>query len=537
MGSRRGEQDMKKFTTTALGAIAGLVYSQSALAAESVTFNDQIVITSADGTEIAANLFTPAATSPNAALPTIIFVNSWALEEHEYLAQAYEFAQDGYLVLSYSARGWGQSTAFATVGGPEDMADLSAVVDWLDANTQADISNIGISGMSYGAGLSLLGLAHEPRIKTAASLSGWGSLPDALYGGETTSLAWGTLLVASGYLLGEISSDIPTYFGDLLQGTDVSSAIAWANVRSPLTYVDKINARNAPVYISNNFSDELFKPNSSLKLYSLLTGPKRIDINQGIHISAEATGLLGLPNYVWNNVHDWFDYWLKGIDNGITDRPPVTMELSSSNQRVAFEGWPSASVSTQTLYLGPRGLIGNGALRSTPNTSTYTNSIWSGADSVATTGIPILSAALDAHLNLEVTAWLTAASAVNSIVYEAPFRSSPLKLRGVSTLDVWVSPSHPRTELVAYLYDEDAFGAGKLITHGVRTLHDATPGQDVKVSIELVAAGYDVPAGHRLALVLDTYDPLYEPATLSAEQINIRYSSSKQSVLKLSYAP
>jgi len=528
---------MKKFTTVVLGTVAGLVCSQSAWAAGSVTFDDQIVITSADGTEIAANLFTPVTTSPNAALPTIIFVNSWALEEHEYLVQAGKLAQEGYLVLSYSARGWGQSTAFATVGGPEDMEDLSAIVDWLDANTQADISNIGISGMSYGAGLSLLGLAHEPRIKTAAALSGWGSLPDALYGGDSTSLVWGTLLVGSGYLLGEISSDIPAYFGDLLAGTDVSEALAWAHDRSPLTHVDKINARNAPVYISNNFNDELFKPNSSLKLYSLLTGPKRIDVNQGIHISAEATGLLGLSNYVWNNVHDWFDYWLKGVDNGIVDEPPVTMELQSSNQRVEFEDWPSASVSTKTLYLGPRGLIGDGALRSSPNTSTSTNAIWSGADSIATTGIPILSAALDAHINLEVSAWLPAASDLNSIVYETSSFSAPLKLRGVSSLDVWISPSHAKTQLVAYLYDEDAFGNGKLISHGVRTLHNAKPGQDVKMSIEFVAAGYDVPAGHRLALVLDTYDPLYQPATLLAHQVHIRYSASKQSVLKLSYDP
>jgi len=182
-------------------------------------------------------------------------------------------------------------------------------------------------------------------------------------------------------------------------------------------------------------------------------------------------------------------------------------------------------------------LIGDGQLRATPNTSAYTNSIWSGVDSVATTGVPLLSAALDAHLDLEVEAWLPAVVDTNAIVYETPGLTSPLKLRGVSSLDVWVSPSLSTAQLVAYLYDEDALGNGKLITHGVRTLHGATPGQDVKLSIELVAAGYDVPAGHHLALVLDTYDPLYQPATPSPYRVDIRYSSSKQSVLKVSYKP
>ena len=55
------------------------------------------------------------------------------------------------------------------------------MVDYVQANLPADMDNLAISGISYGAGISLLGPAREPRIKTAAALSGWGSLVDELY--------------------------------------------------------------------------------------------------------------------------------------------------------------------------------------------------------------------------------------------------------------------------------------------------------------------------------------------------------------------
>ncbi|WP_372499165.1 CocE/NonD family hydrolase C-terminal non-catalytic domain-containing protein [Streptomyces somaliensis] len=41
------------------------------------------------------------------------------------------------------------------------------------------------------------------------------------------------------------------------------------------------------------------------------------------------------------------------------------------------------------------------------------------------------------------------------------------------------------------------------------TFHGKTPGEPFTVDLELFSTAYDVPAGHRLALVVDTADPLY----------------------------
>ena len=69
-----------------------------------------------------------------------------------------------------------------------------------------------------------------------------------------------------------------------------------------------------------------------LDYFAQLTVPKRLDLNNGIHATAEIGGLLGLSNFVWDNTHDWFDHWLKGEANGIMDGPAVTMKKKFSKR-------------------------------------------------------------------------------------------------------------------------------------------------------------------------------------------------------------
>lgn len=52
-------------------------------------------------------------------------------------------------------------------------------------------------------------------------------------------------------------------------------------------------------------------------------------------------------------------------------------------------------------------------------------------------------------------------------------------------------------------------GLGKLVAPAPDTFHGETPGQPYAVVLESHSTAYDVPAGHRLAVVVDTGDPLY----------------------------
>ncbi|TQV74740.1 prolyl oligopeptidase family serine peptidase [Aliikangiella marina] len=516
-------------------ALANICFELPSVSSPKFEFDDSITVTSLDNVSIAANLFTPTSPPPSDGYPAIIFVNSWVLDEHEYILQAAQFAKKGYLVFSYSARGWGCSGGQVNVVGDKDMQDLSAVVDWLQANTAVDSNNIGISGISYGSGISLMGLAKEPRIKTAVAMSTWGSLTDSLYQHQTPRSFWGFFLVASGFVTANMDPIIAQNYQNLLINQNITETLNWAEERSVVNFVDLINERNAPVYLANNFGDNLFQPNNLLKFYQQLTGPKRIDLNQGTHASGEGFGLVGLESYTWDNTHRWFDYWLKNIDTGIMQQQPVTMLVDLKNKRDEYSDYPLPGQSNETFYLGARGVFSNGDLRDSPYRPWWgkTNTIYSGLDTLATTGIPVLSAILDAHIKTPVKTPMGLISRTNGIVFDTPKLSQTMKIRGIPKVKLNLRPSFSKMQIVGYLYDIAPNGVGTLITHGPVTTYNANPGKTQSIEWELVATAYDVPAGHKLGIAFDTFDLLYGIPTILPYNVKFKFSKGLDSTLTI----
>ena len=62
----------------------------------------------------------------------------------------------------------------------------------------------------------------------------------------------------------------------------------------------------------------------------------------------------------------WFDYWLKGIDNGIADEPPLKLFIMGAGQWRDEEEWPLARTQWRKVYLDSGGsantLLGDGRL-------------------------------------------------------------------------------------------------------------------------------------------------------------------------------
>lgn len=495
----------------------------------SFSFNDNISFLSNDGVKITGNLFIPkSGTGP---FPAIIFVNSWALNEYEYIVPAAKLAKKGYVVFSYNTRGFGTSGGLINVAGPKDMEDLSKGIDFLLANAPVNASNIGIAGISYGAGISLLGLSKEPRIKTAVAMSGWGSLPDSLYGNQSPRLVWGLLLVTAGYITGRMDPIIAENFQKLLDTRDVATVLSWARERSPNNFVAELNASGKPVYISNNSQDNLFQPNQILPYFEQLTVPKKLDLNNGIHATAEIGGILGINNYVWTNAYDWFDYWLKGIQNGIMTKPKVTIQKRFSSDRVSYSSWPNPSKVEKTYHLRPMGLFSPGRITTTANTSNGNDTILSGGTS-ATTGVPLLSEILDGAVSVPVKTNVNLIDRTNAMVYLSDSLSSPLKLRGRTFYKGRINSSDYAPHVVVYLYEVDFWGTGKLISHGTATLFNVK-GKDVDLNVDLQAVAHDFPAGSRIGLAIDNIDPMYAvPKPISLYTTTFKHSTSTASTLK-----
>lgn len=499
-----------------------------------------VTITSHDGIKLAANLFLPRATSSAQKSPGIVMIGSWSAPGRvEYLGQQYRLAKDGYIVTSYSARGFFLSEGLISVAGAADVKDVSSVLDWLQANTPVDMQNVAASGISYGAGLSLMALAQDTRIKTAVAFSGWANMVDQLYSGNSANVTWSNVLNLAGAVTGRrdpsVDANIRTLNNPNATKTEIDALTAWVAPRSPTYYLNAINQRQAPVFISKNFQDDMFTPNSSMAFFSALTGPKRMHLSTGIHGSAEIAGaLFGVDNYLYDDAHRWFDHYLKGAQNGIENEPRFSMQVKFSSRREFFSSWPASNVKNQTYYLGPRGALrydwsclcskgDKGNLLTSANQTTASDTIYNDLDTTATSGlIPILSTTGET-LNLPVLNQLLSVGLFNGVRYEGAELPVTKKIRGIPKLNLRVTPSQARSQVVAYLYDVDLLGNAILITHGARTEHFAVPGKTIDFPIEMSAIAYDIPAGHHIGIVLDTADSLYGSPVNAGERFNVRF--------------
>ncbi|MET7677380.1 alpha/beta fold hydrolase [Streptomyces seoulensis] len=467
------------------GAVVGL--APAAQAAPAVRFVD---IPGDGGTVLKANVVTPAGTGSH---PLLVLPTSWGFPQAEYLAQARKLADSGYVVLSYNVRGFWQSGGEIEVAGAPDLADASKVIDWALANTPADGARIGMAGVSYGAGISLLAAAHDKRIRAVAALSGWADLIGSIYSGRTQHVQAAALLDGAGAITGRRSPELRQIF-DRFYASDLSqeqNLIDWGERRSAATYLDRLNASKPAVLLANAWSDSIFPANQYASFYEKLAGPKRLQLRPGDHATAELTGLFGLPNDVWQDTGRWFDHYLRGVDNGVDREQPVQLESRTGAGYEGYPDWKSVAATDRKIALA--------------GSTTIHANVDSGADG----GTVLLSGLLDQVTKLPPLASIPLLPRRWAAVWQSERYAAPQRVRGTARLHTTLTPTAESGTFVAYLYDVGPLGIGKLVTHAPLTWHGRTPGQPFGVDLDLFSTAYDVPAGHRLALVADTVDPLY----------------------------
>ncbi|MFL5355114.1 CocE/NonD family hydrolase [Archangium sp.] len=473
-----------------------------------------------DGVVLTGNVFTPDTPGLH---PAIIFITSWATPNLEYLAQAQQFADDGYVVLSYTPRGFYASGGYIETAGPKDVSDVTDVINWLLANTPSDPAHLGAAGISYGSGLSLLGSAFDSRIRAAAALSTWTDLQYSLLSNQTRHLQAAGLLQLAADLTGRPSPELQQTLSDYFANRNLSGVAAFAQVRGAATYIDRINANRPAILIANAYGDSLFAPNQLTDFFTRLSVPKRLELRPGDHAIPELTGILGLPNDAWLSVHRWFDQYLRGVNTGITLEKPVQLQPRGQDGYEAYSSWSSISTSTARYYLGQVYWWGEGDLLSGSQTG-WSYTIAAGDDTYANGGAVLLTNGAEALTGEPPTVWIPSVDSMNAGIWESGGLTSARRLRGAAHLHLTVTPgSSGQTTVIAYLYDTDDYGTGSLVTHVAYTLRGAVAGQAYTVDTDFPATAYDVPSGHRLSLVIDTVDPLY--ADQAAPFTTVKFSS------------
>lgn len=114
--------------------------------------------------------------------------------------------------------------------------------------------------------------------------------------------------------------------------------------RTPWTRFDKIKI---PFYTGGPWLT--FWPDGAFGVYCGIDAPKKIMMSQSS------------PERPWYDKHDeivrWYDYWLKGIDTGIMDEPPIKLWVNGINEWRHENEWPLARSKWTRFYLRSRGRL------------------------------------------------------------------------------------------------------------------------------------------------------------------------------------
>ncbi|HWP41739.1 MAG TPA: CocE/NonD family hydrolase, partial [Blastocatellia bacterium] len=308
--------------------------------------------------------------------PAAIYIHGWGgrrLMGSDNLA--YYIASAGYIVLSYTARGFGggESGGRVTLAGPDEINDLKHVIDWLtndpDRVIGPRVGKIGVLGGSYGGGHSFQ-IANDPRVSAVIPLVGWTDLEQSLYPNGAINYKIGLAEFYGGLDLAVGSP--PFYNYDRLQFEMFDAA---AEGRLPSDEVRQLLAERSiarldengrltlkqsrqptvPTFIIQSWDDYLFPATQVLDVYSQISAPKQIYLGRTGHPPG-GHSYSGEEVYIGVQALRWFDHHLRGI--GGTDSRPVSSAPSPFALRL-FTGsdFPPSDTKPLALYLKPKGAL------------------------------------------------------------------------------------------------------------------------------------------------------------------------------------
>jgi putative CocE/NonD family hydrolase len=131
---------------------------------------------------------------------------------------------------------------------------------------------------------------------------------------------------------------------------DSDGETVWADNQSLYPLLERINRSGVAVYLIDGWYDIYAR--DDFLIYNNLTVPKRLMVRLRDHSEIEAAG--GDIDY-GAEAQRWFDYWLKGIDNGIMEEAPIHYYLQGVDKTSAWQAtdtWPLKEQTTTRYYLG-----------------------------------------------------------------------------------------------------------------------------------------------------------------------------------------
>jgi ABC-2 type transport system ATP-binding protein len=458
--------------------------------------------------------------------PAVLIGHGFGGSKDDTRARAEDLARAGYAVLTWSARGFGDSGGRIGLNDPDaEVADVSRLIDWLAERPEVTLDDdgdprVGVTGASYGGAVALLAAGHDPRVDAIAPQITYWDLSEALFPHGVFKRLWSGILFTTGSTdagyadrstvpladpgCGRFTAELcDLYERVAVSGTPDAEARRLLAGRSPAAVADRIDV---PALIIQGQHDSLFPldhADAMARAISANGAPVGVD-----WIWAGHDGGVSEADRTDRRVTDWFDRYLKddaGVDAGPAFRATRITGFDTTDGATLLRGasgdtYPGLGGTPETIELsgGPQ---------------TFVNP--PGGSPPAVSAVPGLGAlgeltALGFGLSLDFPGQY------------AQFDSAPLeetvRVTGAPTVRVHIESDQPSAVLFAKVYDIAPDGAQQsLPAQLVAPIRIDGAGAGRTADIPLPAIDYPFEAGHRMRLVLSTTDLGYaspaEPAT------------------------
>ncbi|MGY3567221.1 CocE/NonD family hydrolase [Sinomonas sp. RB5] len=444
---------------------------------------------------------------------------------------------EGYAHVIGDLRGSGDSggehIGNYNAGGVPLGQDAYDVIEWVAAQPWCD-GNVGMIGISYFGSMQILAAAERPPHLKAIFVSGghydfyettyhggimW-FMPRAAREGRGGDSGWAfTDRVKSRMLQTHTPEELEKLVAERLADPDVA---AWPNLVHTLHYPKNHEAwfdivmneldgewyeeRNPvnlaadidiPVYLQLD-QGRGWTLDGTIELFNTLKGPKKLDI--GPYPPMQSRPFIEEHEKMFR----WYEYWIKGIDNGIMEEPEVSVFVEGSRERATGAQWPPKETEYRPLYLRPR-------RRLSPEPEPL------GPAHAAPDGF--YQAPLTVTDKVEILSWTT-----------EPFEE-PTEMMGTGAAHLFAEIDQDDTNLILRLWDTAPNGKRQLITTGYlkashRELDGRTtegnpyhphtravpvePGKIEEYVVRLYPFASTFLPGHRLAVELSNDEPLVD---------------------------
>jgi hypothetical protein len=400
----------------------------------------------------------------------------------------------GYAVIVVERPGTGASFGVMNASFEVGAKEVNEILDWIAAQNWCD-GNIGMYGDSFQAMIQFAAAATgnlhlKALFPTSSGLDMYSAVtyPGGVFNKIFASFfSWSTSFLE--HVLTPVDSDKDGSLLAQARKERTGSTLAkqsevwfrkfpfrdsitsdgnkiWEGPGNLYPLLDRINQSGIPVYMTTGWFDLFSGADDMFLWFANLTVPRRLLVRPADHSEVEKNQF---DLDFGSEAHRWFDYWLKGIGNGIMKESPIHYYLLNGDKKEAWKStdvWPSKNQEMTRYYFGTGETggatsINNGALIPSPSTAPEASDVYT-VDYSTTSG---------KYSRWYAVNWSRKYPDMRSNDRKAlTYTTSPLEtnveVTGHPVVHLWLRTEAP--DLDAFVYLEEVTGSGEsfYITEG-----------------------------------------------------------------------